>query len=99
MTRRPLSVSPEAEAEGLEAARWYENRSKGLGAAFLEIVEQTLTRIADNPEQFPVVFRDVRRATLVRFPYGIFFRIRPDRVKILAVFHLARQPGRWRSRR
>jgi len=35
----PLSVALEAEAEALEAADWYENRSKGLGRAFLDLVE------------------------------------------------------------
>jgi toxin ParE1/3/4 len=99
MSALPLSVSPEAEAETLAAARWYEERASGLGAAFLEIVEQSLGAIADNPIRFPLVARDVRRTLLKRFPFGIFFRVRSDRIKILAILHLSRDPARWRRRR
>src|SRR5438067_2164727 len=99
MTPLPFVVSPQAEQEAEEAARWYERRSKGLGAAFLEVIAGTLTQIADNPFLFPLVERDVRRASVKRFPFGIFFRIRADRVKVLAILHSARDPDRWRSRR
>jgi len=98
MNPLPLSVSPEAEAEALAAARWYEDRANGLGAAFLELVEQSLGSIADKRARFPIVARDVRRALLKRFPFGVFFRVRSDRIKILAILHLSRDPARWRSR-
>ena len=99
MSPLPLSVSPEAEAEALGAAHWYEERASGLGAAFLELVEQSLGAIADNPTRFPIVARDVRRALLKRFPFGIFFRVRGEHIKILAILHLSRDPARWRRRR
>ena len=95
----PLSVALEAEAEVLEAADWYENRSEGLGRAFLDLVEQTLKDVATRPRQFPQVYRDIRRATLKRFPIGVFFRLRRDRIRILAVMHLSRDPNRWHRRR
>jgi len=95
----PLSVALKAEAEALEAADWYEKRSKGLGRAFLDLVEQTLKDVATRPRQFPQVYRDIRRATLKRFPFGVFFRLRKDRIRVLAVMHLSRNPQRWRRRR
>jgi toxin ParE1/3/4 len=95
----PLSVAREAEAEALEAAEWYEKRSQGLGRAFLELVEQTLEDLAERPRQFPLVYRDVRRALLKRFPYGVFFRLRRDQIRVLAVIHLSRNPRRWQRRR
>ena len=99
MTRLPLSVNPQAEEETQKAARWYEDESQGLGAAFLELVEQTLTAISENPLRFPLVYRDVRRALLRRFPYGVFFRVRPDRIRVLSIMHLSRDPNRWQRRR
>ncbi len=99
MRRLPLSVSPRAEAEIQDAARWYEGRVQGLGAAFLEIVEQALSAVEENPLRFPIVNRDTRRALLKRFPYGVFFRIRTDRIKVIAVMHLSRNPDRWQRRR
>ncbi|HXO20098.1 MAG TPA: type II toxin-antitoxin system RelE/ParE family toxin [Thermoanaerobaculia bacterium] len=95
----PLTVAREAEAEASEAADWYEKRSPGLGVAFLVLIEQTLAHIAENPGQFPLVYRDVRRASLKRFPFGIFFRLRKDRIRVLAVMHSSRDPQRWRRRR
>ena len=95
----PLSVGPQAEQETQRSARWYNNESPGLGVAFLEVVQLTLNAVSENPHQFPIVHRDVRRALLKRFPYGIFFRIRPDRIKVIAIVHLSRDPGRWQRRR
>lgn len=99
MRRLPLFVGPQAEEEAQKAAGWYEGESRGLGAAFLEVVEQVLAQIEENPRRFPVVHRDVRRGLLKRFPYGIFFRIKPTQVKVIAVMHLRRHPSRWQRRR
>lgn len=94
----PLSVAREAEAEAVEAAQWYESRSQGLGRAFLDHIEQTLADITTRPLQFPQVYRDIRRALLKRFPFGVYFRLRGGRIKILAVMHQSRDPRRWRER-
>ncbi len=64
----PLIVKPRAEQEALEAARWYNQESPGVGAAFLEAVEQGLVAIQENPHRFPRIHRDTRRALLSRFP-------------------------------
>jgi toxin ParE1/3/4 len=95
----PLSVAREAEAEAFQAAEWYEKRSQGLGRAFLELIEQTLEDLTERPRQFPLVYRDVRRALLKRFPYGVFFRLRREEIRVLAVMHLSRNPRRWQRRR
>lgn len=99
MNPLPVSVRPEAEEEAREAARWYEERAQGLGTAFLELVEQALAGISENPFRFPEVYRDVRMALLKRFPYGVFFRLRPGEVRVTAIVHLARDPQRWKRRR
>jgi plasmid stabilization system protein ParE len=98
MTRLPLSVNPQAEEEAQKAARWYEDESQGLGVAFLELAEQTLTAISENPLRFPLVYRDVRRALLKRFPYGVFFRVRSNGIRVLAIMHLSRDTSRWQRR-
>lgn len=99
MTLLPLSISPLAEREIQEAARFYEGRSAGLGAAFLEIVERALVEVHGSPYRFQVLFGDLRRALLKRFPYGVFFRIQPNRIRVMAVMHLSRNPARLWGRR
>jgi plasmid stabilization system protein ParE len=45
-----------------------------------------------------LVYRDVRKALVRRFPYAIFYRVRNARVVVLAVFHSKRDPNIWKSR-
>jgi toxin ParE1/3/4 len=54
--------------------------------------------MANNPLQFPRVFQDVRRARLHTFPYGLFYRIEPGALMVIACFHASRDPQRWQRR-
>ncbi len=99
MTRYSLSVRPRAERQTQNAVQWYEKESQGLGTAFLKVVEQALQSVVENPLRFPVVYRDVRRALLKRFPYGLFFRVGADRITVISVIHLSRDPIHWQRRR
>lgn len=96
---RDVIVRPDAESEMADAAAWYETRSDGLGAEFLRSVDAALQSLARTPLQFPLVYRDVRRALTRRFPYQIFFVVEEDKVVVLAVFHARRSPSRWRRRK
>jgi toxin ParE1/3/4 len=58
-----------------------------------------LRAIIINPDAFPEVFRGIRKAVVKRFPYCIYFRARGDIVVVLAVFHSARNPVFWQSRK
>lgn len=42
---------------------------------------------------------EIRRCLTNRFPFGILYSVEADRVLILAVMHLHRDPGYWRERR
>jgi hypothetical protein len=50
-----LVVREAAEADIAEAARWYEQRSLGLGSEFLRAVDVTLAEITRVPERYPLV--------------------------------------------
>ncbi|HYX25575.1 MAG TPA: type II toxin-antitoxin system RelE/ParE family toxin [Thermoanaerobaculia bacterium] len=82
-----------------EAASWYEERQPGLREAFLEVVEDTLKRIEENPRLYPVLRLDIRRASLRRFPYGIYYALIEGDIHVLAVVHDARHPSVWYRRR
>lgn len=96
--RRDLIVGPEAETEISEAFEWYEERVSGLGSDFLLNLDAALQAILSNPQQFPVMHKDLRRALIRRFPYQIFFVLEEHRIYILAVFHAKRSPRRWMVR-
>jgi toxin ParE1/3/4 len=83
---------PEADADLQEARRWYVDVRPELGERFALAVETTVNAIAENAMQFPVIYRERRRAGVRRFPYGIFFEVQ------MACFHGKRDPKRWQTR-
>lgn len=78
-----------------EAQGWYESQRAGLGAEFARSLEAVVHRIARQPEGAPLVWEDVRRAHLKRFPYSIFFIVETDRVVVLSCMHQRRDPAGW----
>jgi len=94
-----LIIRPEAEAEMADAYSWYDQRVDGLGNQFILSVDAVLQAVARNPYQYPQVFKTTRRALLHRFPYAIFFIVGDIHITVLAVFHLKRDPRRWKKRK
>jgi plasmid stabilization system protein ParE len=94
----PVILRDEAQAEFLEAFDYYEDQQPGLGVDFAGRVQQVFDRIAANPQLHAVVFADIRKAVVGRFPYSVFYRAEPTRVVVLAVFHSRRDPSVWQGR-
>lgn len=92
-------LAPAAEEEMLAAARYYEDCQGELGDHFLDEVMQTGRRIAEHPEAWPLISGRIRRCLLNRFPFGLLFRIEQERIYVLAVMHLRREPNYWRKRK
>lgn len=97
MIHRPF-FRKAARLEYDEAASWYENQRPGLGSEFVAEIETALQQACETPQRFPVMLLDTRCVRLRRFPYSIFFRIRSDRLVVLSVFHVRRDPNIWRER-
>jgi len=96
--KKEILIRPVAELEIAEAYRWYEERRDGLGNDFLLCMEESFEKIDRSPEQYPVVHREVRRALMRRFPYGIFYIHEKERIVVLSVFHGSRNPKDWMKR-
>jgi len=88
VTRR-VSLRAAADADLADARAWYDDQRPGLGDEFLASIAAALTRLEQNPEQFPVYYRDFRRVLVERFPYKIFFRMQADAVIVFRVMHAA----------
>lgn len=93
-----LKFHVQAKAEFKESAKWYEAQKSGLGVDFWLEVQASLRRIAANPEGFGFVRGGKRMCRVNRFPYGIVFDVLPDRVFVIAVMHLKRDPDYWVDR-
>ena len=92
-------VSPEAEADLTQAYQWYDEQVEGLGSEFLLCVEACIQSIARSPKIYQKVHKNIRRALVRRFPYGIFFIKQADHIRVVAVFHAHRDPTIWRNRK
>ncbi|WP_353931165.1 type II toxin-antitoxin system RelE/ParE family toxin [Okeanomitos corallinicola TIOX110] len=93
-----LVFRPEVREELDDAYNWYQTQQIGLGDEFLECVDNMLNRICQMPESYAVVYLDVRRTVVRRFPYAIYYRIVSSRVIVTAIFHSRRDPKSWQTR-
>jgi|SRR5215467_1430576 len=95
---RQFVIRKQAERDIQSIFRWYERQEPGLGEEFLTSLGDRLETIRDFPESFPVIYSNVRRAVVTRFPYLVFYVVRPSRVSVLAVLHQSRNPAKWPGR-
>ncbi|MGC4002079.1 MAG: type II toxin-antitoxin system RelE/ParE family toxin [Pirellulales bacterium] len=93
-----VAQHPDANAELIEAARYYESSVPTFGKQFLDAIDDAIALISRSPERCAVVEHDIRRYILRRFPFSIYFRVEYDLIRILAFKHHSRHPDYWRDR-
>lgn len=82
-----------------DAVIWYNTQQLGLGERFESEVYAAFQRILGSPERFRSVSRKTRQARVEIFKkYSIYFRVEPDFIGIVSVFHGARNPAELRRR-
>ena len=94
-----ITIRPDAEADIENAAFWYEKQRPGLGNDFLDEVQSTLKILTENPCLYPVVHKNIRRALIRRFPFGLYYFIDKKFIIVAAVMHSSRHPENWKKRR
>jgi len=87
-----------ATAETAEAASFYNSQQSQLGKRFVCAVEEAARRAAVDPLLYPVIEGDVRRCLVRTFPFGILFRLKRNKLIVVAVMHMHRKPGYWKHR-
>ena len=87
-----------AKIELREAIAYDESESAELGREFTVEVKRTLERIIRFPEAWSMLSERTRRCRTKRFPYGIVYQVRKERILIVAIMHLRREPDGWRGR-
>ena len=95
-----LIVRPEAERDILNAALWYEGREAGVGLDLTAEISAAVDRALENPLAYLLLRRHphVRRVLARRFPYRIFYIVRPDAIIVFAVLHAAQDERYWLER-
>ena len=97
MTGNVLTVVFRRSAENqlIQAQAWYESQRTGLGIEFARSVDAAIARVTRQPFAAPVVYENVHRVVLKRFPYSVFYLIEPQQLVILSCLHTRRSPAAW----
>lgn len=96
---RQIIFDPEARLEFENAVAWYDERQPGLGDRFEAEIHATFHRILQSPERFRHVSKTIRVAKVEVFKkYSVYFRVEPDFIGVVSVFHGARNPAALKRR-
>jgi toxin ParE1/3/4 len=90
-----LVYSRRAVADLSEIAIYYAaNTSPAIAEAIERRLAHVIDRICRAPEAAPRISQrsQVRAATVVRYPFRIFYRIRGNTIDILHIRHTSRRP-------
>ena len=85
---------PLVRADLQSAFDWYEDELPSLGSEFRMEFFRAYRKLGQQPLLYAVRFSGIRRLNLDRFPYGIFYIVKRDEVRILAVLHGSRETKR-----
>ena len=70
----------------------HDAQEPGLGDQFLHRVNETITRIGQNPHQYATIIEDARMANLRQFNDGVWYRVKVDGSVVVACLHHRQQP-------
>ena len=82
---------PLVRADLQSAYDWYEDELPGLGREFREEFYRAYRKLRQGSLLYAVRFSGIRRVNLNRFPYGIFYIVKPEEIRVLAVLHGSRE--------
>lgn len=86
-----LKRHPLVRADLQSAYDWYEDELPGLGGEFRKEFFHTYRKLGQGPLLYAVRFSSIRRLNFDRFPYGIFYTVKREEVRVLAVLHGSRE--------
>jgi hypothetical protein len=96
--RRRFEFHPEAMIEARAAAEWYAERGMTASFDFKQELYRAENLVTERPESWSPYLHGTRCLPLKRFPYGLVYVDRGDRLIGIAVAHFKRKPGYWRQR-
>src|ERR1700760_5078864 len=95
---RTFVVEPEAEAEIVRAAEWYNERNPVARLGFLIAIDKIFDLIQRNPEQYQVIYCEARRALVDGYPYSVLYTVDSTHIIVVSCVHTSRDPSTWRER-
>jgi len=72
--------------------------SPKVAVTFFNQINLGFENIKRNPKSFPLVYKDVRKYVVKKFPFVIYYRIVDPIIQVIAIFHRSRHPEIWNER-
>ncbi|MEQ6902900.1 type II toxin-antitoxin system RelE/ParE family toxin [Nocardioides sp. YIM 152588] len=92
MIPRSVVFHPAVEDEIAAIYAHYEQFDAVLPGRFEARLDEQVERLAMFPDSGAILFEDYRRVLLTRFPYMAAYVVRDDRIDVLAVVNVRRDP-------
>ena len=92
-----IEILPGARDDLAAGYRFYEKQSPGLGGYFYDTLFAEIESLRETAGIHPIKHGS-HRALSRRFPYGIYYEIKNDMIRVQAVFDNRRHPAtirRW----
>ena len=93
-----IEISEEAEFDFDKSYDYYYEISPNLADAFFKSIDTCFKIIQESPLSYQVIHKGIRRFTLKRFPFVIYYLVDNYIIKIIAIFHTSRNPKVWTER-
>ncbi|MDP3890872.1 type II toxin-antitoxin system RelE/ParE family toxin [Nocardioides sp.] len=93
MTRRPVVFHPGVEDDLAAIYDHYEVFDPTLPSRFEARLDEQVERIEMFPESGAILFESYRRVLLKRFPYMAVYLVGEDRIDVIAVVGIRRNPA------
>ena len=91
-------IKPLAEKDIDEAFLWYERAHDNLGFEFLLSLEAVFESLIRNPFFAGYLYKEIRSASLSRFPFEVIYTVEGNRIVVIGVLHHSRSPSEWIKR-
>ena len=93
----------DAKQDLADCSIWFENRSAGLGIAFLEAIEMGISKILESPQLFSptdeeIIGYETRVYAIRKFNFFITYLVEPDEIIVLAIDRRKRRSETWIER-
>ncbi len=75
-----------------ESFDWYESQQTSLGEKFRFEVRECIDRLTTKTVDYQAYYESIRKVELKRFPYHLYYKREPERIVILGLFHIKRNP-------
>ena len=89
-----FDISEEAESDF--DIFYYENPK--IAETFFQRINNSLKKIKKTPISFPEVHKNLRKYTVKKFPFVIYYQVVAYTIRVIAIFHTSKNPEIWNER-